>query len=97
MGEQGPRWCAGAARQSKWERRLVKFLELSGVGRVMANGTDEDGAHAARMDGWIVVEGTAPRDECYLSVFLCIFFPTSLSCKGGSSETCIAEVGGFPL
>jgi hypothetical protein len=27
----------------RWERRLVKFLELSGVGRVMADGTDEDG------------------------------------------------------
>jgi hypothetical protein len=47
----------------RWGRRLVKFLELSGVGRVMANGTDEDGAHAARMDEWIVVEGTALRDE----------------------------------
>jgi hypothetical protein len=43
------------------ERRLVKFLELSGVGRVMADGTDEDGAHAARMDEWAAweaVEGT---------------------------------------
>jgi hypothetical protein len=30
----------------------VKFLELSGVGRVIADGTDEDGAHAARMDEW---------------------------------------------
>jgi hypothetical protein len=29
---------------ARWERRLVKFLELSGVGRVMADGTDEDGA-----------------------------------------------------
>jgi hypothetical protein len=34
----------------RWERRLVKFLELSGVGRVMGDGTDEDGAFAARMD-----------------------------------------------
>jgi ribonuclease HI len=30
----------------RWERRLVKFLELSEVGRVMA---DEDGAYAARV------------------------------------------------
>jgi hypothetical protein len=36
----------------RWERRFVKFLELSGVGRVMADGTDEDGAYAARMDEW---------------------------------------------
>jgi hypothetical protein len=34
----------------RWERRFAKFLELSGVGRVIADGTDEDGAHAARMD-----------------------------------------------
>jgi hypothetical protein len=29
----------------RWERRFVKFLELSGVGRVIADGTDEDAAH----------------------------------------------------
>jgi hypothetical protein len=35
------------------ERRLVKFLELSGVGRVMADRTDEDGAYAGGwMTGW---------------------------------------------
>jgi hypothetical protein len=37
----------------RWERRLVKFLELSGVGRVMADETDKDGAYAARLDEWI--------------------------------------------
>jgi hypothetical protein len=48
------------------ERRPVKFLERSRVGRGMADGTDEDGACAARMDervAWEVVEGTAPRGE----------------------------------
>jgi hypothetical protein len=47
----------------RWERWLVKFLELSGVGRVMADGTNED---AARMDEWVAwetVEGTAPWGE----------------------------------
>jgi hypothetical protein len=47
----------------RWERRLVKFLELSGVERVIADGTDEDGAYAARMDDWVAweaVEGAAP-------------------------------------
>jgi hypothetical protein len=46
--------------------RLVKSLELSGVGRVVADGTDEDGARAARMDEWVVwetVERAAPRGE----------------------------------
>jgi hypothetical protein len=40
----------------RWERRFAKFLELSGVGRVMADGTDEDGAYAARMDEWVAWE-----------------------------------------
>jgi hypothetical protein len=50
----------------RWERCLVKFVELSGVGRVMADRTDEDGAYAARMDEWVAweaVEGAAPRGE----------------------------------
>jgi hypothetical protein len=37
----------------RWERRFVRFLELSGVGRMMADGMDEDGARAARMDEWV--------------------------------------------
>jgi hypothetical protein len=51
---------------SRWERRVVRFLELSGVGRVMADRTDEDGAHAARMDEWVAweaIECTAPQGE----------------------------------
>jgi hypothetical protein len=40
----------------RWEQRFVKFLELSGVGRVVADGTDEDQARATRMDEWVVWE-----------------------------------------
>ena len=53
----------------RWERRFVRFLELSGVGRMMADGTDEESTHGARMDEWIVWEtreardGLVPRDE----------------------------------
>jgi len=53
----------------RWERRFVRFLELSGVGRMIADGTDEESAHAARMDEWIAWEprgardGIAPRGE----------------------------------
>jgi len=39
----------------RWKRRLVRFLELSGVGRRMANGTDEDEAQPERMDRWVCV------------------------------------------
>jgi len=35
------------------ERRLLRFLELSGVGRVVEDGTDVEEARATRMDGWI--------------------------------------------
>jgi hypothetical protein len=50
----------------RWERRLVKFLELSRVGRAMADETNEDGAYAARMDEWVAwetVDCVAPRGE----------------------------------
>jgi len=50
----------------RWERRFVRFLELSGVGRTMADGTDKDGARAARVDEWVVWEvgeGIAPRGD----------------------------------
>jgi len=50
----------------------VRFQELSGVGRRMANGTDEDEAQAERVDGWIVWE-TEEREEggkCDLSLLV---------------------------
>jgi hypothetical protein len=34
----------------------VQFLEFSGVGRIMADATDQDEARAERMDGWIIWE-----------------------------------------
>jgi hypothetical protein len=40
----------------RWERRLVRFLELSGVGRLVEGGKDEEEAHAEKMDQWIVWE-----------------------------------------
>jgi len=40
----------------RWERRLLRFLELSGVGRVVEDGTDEDQARAERMDRWVAWE-----------------------------------------
>jgi len=39
---------------SGWEFWLLRFLELSGVGRVVENGEDEDERQAA---SWIVWEG----------------------------------------
>jgi hypothetical protein len=36
--------------------RLLRFLELSGAGRFVEGGTDEDEAHASWMDGWVVRE-----------------------------------------
>jgi hypothetical protein len=38
----------------RWEKRLLRFLELSGAGRIVANGEDEEEAWARRMDEWTV-------------------------------------------
>jgi len=38
----------------RWEQRFVRFLELSGVGRVMADGEVEDNARAAKMDERVI-------------------------------------------
>jgi hypothetical protein len=35
----------------RWEGRLLRFLELSGVGRFVEGGIGEDEVHAANMDG----------------------------------------------
>jgi hypothetical protein len=45
----------------RWERRFVRFLELSGVGRTMKDGTDEESA--ARMDEWVAWETRRGREE----------------------------------
>jgi len=47
----------------RWERRFVRFLELSGVGGTMADGTDEDGAHAAKMDEWVAWESEEAEER----------------------------------
>ena len=53
----------------RWERRFVRFLELSGVGKTMADGTGEEFAYTARMDEWTAWEvrevrnGISPRGE----------------------------------
>jgi hypothetical protein len=56
VGRKGPRRSACPPGQSRWEKRLLRFLELSGVGRVVTDGSDEDEAWARRMDSWIVWE-----------------------------------------
>jgi hypothetical protein len=50
----------------RWERRFVKFLELSGVGRTMADGTDR----AARMDEWVIWEVEGVICTPFFSLFL---------------------------
>jgi hypothetical protein len=40
----------------RWEKRLLLFLELSSVGRVMDNGADFEEARTEKMDGWIIWE-----------------------------------------
>jgi hypothetical protein len=40
----------------RWGSRLLRFLELSGMGRLVEGGVEEDEAYAARMDNWIIWE-----------------------------------------
>jgi hypothetical protein len=60
----------------RWERRLIRFLELSGVGRLVEGGKDEEEAHAEKMDQWIVWEaeeggqGGARAGDICRSLFL---------------------------
>jgi len=56
VGRETPGGVCVLLANPRWERRSLKFLELSGVVRVMADGTDEDGARAARMDEQVVWE-----------------------------------------
>jgi hypothetical protein len=67
---------------------LLRFLELSGVERVVADGTYKDEAWARRMDDWIVWE---PREEVMRSGAADLpfsvsfsFFPLCTTCKGDS-------------
>ena len=41
----------------RWERRLLLFLDRSGVGRTVAGGKDPDVAWADRRDQWIILFG----------------------------------------
>ena len=54
MGRKEPGRDSAWLSNPRWENRLLRFLELSGVGRRVEGGEDEDEAHAARMDGWAV-------------------------------------------
>jgi len=53
---RNPRGIRTLLSDPRWEGRLLRFLELSGVGRCVEGGVDEDRAYAERMDGWIVWE-----------------------------------------
>jgi hypothetical protein len=37
----------------RWDKRLLRFLELSGVVRMMDDGVDKEEAWAGRLDRWI--------------------------------------------
>jgi len=49
----GRRLCSPAHDE---ERRLLRFLELSRVGRIVGDGADEEERRATPLDGWIAWE-----------------------------------------
>jgi len=66
-----------------WERRSVRFLELSGVGRTMADGTDEEAAHAARIDGLYGKLGEDGKSVGRVNLLpACFSFSPFLCCMG---------------
>jgi len=42
----------------RWERQLLKFLELSGVDRIVEDGANEEERRTIRPDGWIAWKGS---------------------------------------
>jgi hypothetical protein len=66
VGGKESRRRPGVVSQSQVAAAVCEVPGAIGVGRVVADGTDEDGAHAARMDEWVAwekVERAAPRGE----------------------------------
>jgi hypothetical protein len=47
----------------RWGSRLLRFLELSGVGGFVEDGVDEDEAHAARMDDRVIWEAENEKER----------------------------------
>jgi len=67
-----------------WERRLLRFLELSGLGRTVEGGLDVEEAHAAKMDEWIIREAEEEGETWrVISFFVLVHLNSSLICKGG--------------
>jgi len=62
------------------EKRFPKFLEPSGVGRVMTDGTDEDEARAAKMDEWEAEEGQAEEGRAEGAELIIFSFFFSFFC-----------------
>jgi hypothetical protein len=55
----------------RWERRLLRFLEMSGVGRVMAGGRDRRGWRPCRSHGRVDSVGSGGNGKLIVSlVFL---------------------------
>jgi hypothetical protein len=44
----------------RWESRLLHFLDLSGVGRIVEDGSCEDEAWGVRMDNWVARRSREP-------------------------------------
>jgi len=73
---------------ARWERRYLRFLELPGVGRVKADGVDEDSARATQMDKWVVWEAeerVTVGGLVHLHLSLCFSFSFRNVCKGTHS------------
>jgi hypothetical protein len=55
-GNIRPKGIRALLANPRWESWLVHFLKLSGVGRVVERGKDEEAERTKRLDGWIICD-----------------------------------------
>ena len=62
-GSNKPSGVRALLSNPRWERRLLIFLERSGVSRVVTGDRDPDAVWADKRDRWIIWEGREQRSE----------------------------------
>jgi hypothetical protein len=96
-GRVGPEGVWMLLASPRWEKRLLHFLELLGVGRIMENGEDDEEVRAAGRDGWIIWEDKADMARSQIDWF-CVFLrmPGRASGLGWGKEDTKQFVSFFP-
>jgi hypothetical protein len=62
MGKCYPSGIKALLANPRWENRLLHFLDLSGVGRIVQDGSCEDENWGVRMDNWVAWDNRRSRE-----------------------------------